>query len=403
MPSRQKRQLIEKEVNILGKVTIKPVVTVGLFSDILENIEKYDDIHQKANEFTTQIISEILVSPHKSPEEIDALPDEVLHELILLASASIGIKDEFENSELLLPEREKLYFVFNKWYSDNIIKAFEGISTQLRITVSALIPPITELTAQIASINAIAFESAQSVIEAMMSELHESFANIIPQFVKFGETLDNYYKAAEIDSETIALILWKLKLWIPTHATLGLVYKIKAVIDKGGSTDKEIESVFIQYYKENNWEQLTHIVDSWEANPHFKPRMNIFRDALQAHVDGKYTLSVPALLPHIEGIAGELLGNQVHRNTGNQIIEIIRKEFPNYMHSSTKDILLGFIEEILYRSIDFSKLSEDMKTKGINERDFLNRHAILHGVFYNYNDELQSLRAFLLLDALSML
>jgi hypothetical protein len=189
----------------------------------------------------------------------------------------------------------------------------------------------------------------------------------------------------------ISPILLKAKLWIPPHISIEFIYKIKEVIEKEGSSEKDVEQVFIQYFGNNNGTGLRELVDNWENIPQFKPRMKIIRDALQAHIEEKYTLSVPALLPQIEGIAGEILGKQINRKTGNKIIRLIRREFPNYLHTSIKDILIIFIEEIVYRPIIFSRLSEEMKVNSISETYFLNRHAILHGVFINYDDTLQSL------------
>lgn len=51
-----------------------------------------------------------------------------------------------------------------------------------------------------------------------------------------------------------------------------------------------------------NPEFLTKLVCSWDKVSSFTDRSQLFNDALPAHANGQYTLSISALLPHIEGV-----------------------------------------------------------------------------------------------------
>jgi hypothetical protein len=60
--------------------------------------------------------------------------------------------------------------------------------------------------------------------------------------------------------------------------------------------------VILGYYRRKNYQNLKLAIESWENHSLFKPRMHIIQDAFEAHCSGLYTLSVPALLPLVEGI-----------------------------------------------------------------------------------------------------
>ncbi len=172
---------------------------------------------------------------------------------------------------------------------------------------------------------------------------------------------------------------------------------------------KAIPAIVEGFYRRNKYEILKHTVAGWNRLEYFSPRMQIFNDALDAHIAGKWTLSIPALLPHIEGIAGEILRDSglpitkdviIVRNGSKTVPSSVFRSSPTLEASSIRYVLiaslLDYLERILYVSVSF----EDPKIRILSK---LNRHAILHGYNLSYATRLNSLRCFLALDSLSVL
>ena len=116
--------------------------------------------------------------------------------------------------------------------------------------------------------------------------------------------------------------------------------------------------------------------------------MNIVKDALDAHKQRKYTLSVPTLLPQIEGIASDYAKEndalvsryrrvRLGKSTGvvKDFLEKIRPLFSHAMY----DTLVAFIEEPLYKSRDF-----ETEYGVVKKHTGLSRHGILHGLQIKY-------------------
>ena len=121
-------------------------------------------------------------------------------------------------------------------------------------------------------------------------------------------------------------------------------------------------------------------------------RKALFADALWAHQQEKYTLSVPLLFPIIEGTLVEKYGhlyqegkcdkcNREFRATASPVLQKIKKEFKNSQNSILIDRYLAQIDHLL---------------DAFSSR----RNPILHGSIINYNSE--ELSAALILAASSL-
>lgn len=198
-------------------------------------------------------------------------------------------------------------------------------------------------------------------------------------------------------------------LWLAPSMPQAFVKKIVGLYSEGKS--RVIPSMVARYYKKNHCAILKRAVARWESNPYFLPRMQIIKDALEAHISGKYTLTIPALLPHIEGIAREIV-EQYRLSPLEPITEGGAKTYPTtaFGHVAAsaftfnEDVaisgLLRYLEGTLYVRMGqgFEKLPEFSKRKSR-----VNRHAILHGLQIDYASSTNSLRVFLALDVLSLL
>lgn len=137
---------------------------------------------------------------------------------------------------------------------------------------------------------------------------------------------------------------------------------------------------------------LRRMVNSWSDEPALHTRRLIIRDALADHLAGRYRVSVPTLMPCIEGVIadGFGLGGRMKVVTG---LEPLRDVFDGLEEIELEvaiESLLG-----LYSKIDFGM------TSNLSPR--LNRHLILHGRSIRYGTEANSLKVFFHLDEIHQL
>lgn len=173
----------------------------------------------------------------------------------------------------------------------------------------------------------------------------------------------------------------------------------RAVIQYKSDDKGSLTRLMKNIYGRNDWEYLGKIVKGWSTHRLFsKHRMKIIWDALGAHKEGKYTLSIPALLPITEGVSGDFCSEQKMKvNKSKSMIKAKKAlaQIDNSGDSYLSEITLYFIENQLYVHSDQLKASRNKK--------YLNRHSILHGSQTGYADCARSLRCFLLLDVLTLL
>jgi hypothetical protein len=164
-----------------------------------------------------------------------------------------------------------------------------------------------------------------------------------------------------------------------------------------------VSQVILGNYHGKNFDNLKNTVKSWESNALFSSRMHILQPALRAHCAGDYALSVPVLYSQIEGILNEYVkDNELDVKLG-RIQKVYKAaigdvdEYPIPLWSLA-DTLLYQLENNIFSYEDFEK--EFNKTSHNRK---ITRHTVLHGVSVNYDKPSISLKAFILLDALSAL
>lgn len=177
---------------------------------------------------------------------------------------------------------------------------------------------------------------------------------------------------------------------------------------------KELDAALGEYFRRDDHAALSEMVHKWDE--HFVPRQHIFHDALWAHKQGRYTLSIPALAAQVEGILRDLTEEYGRRYPW---IERFNDAF-GYDYNRKNPAPPPTVEEIVaeFRALAPSsrfERAEELKThlalRSINElyatgefsdpefTSSVRRHPILHGVFTNFG-ELESLRLFFILGLL---
>ena len=195
------------------------------------------------------------------------------------------------------------------------------------------------------------------------------------------------------------------RLWIAPSMSGALVARVLKLHEEGAGPGV-IASVVSRSYARGGWAPLVGAVERWGRNPLFKRRMPIFRDALEAHREGRFTLTVPTLVVQVEGICGQYVKRErlLPKLTGKtkRVVEAALRNAPcslvDVERYAALDGVLTFVERHLYVVTDF-----DAEYDKLVRETSLRAHAIRHGHQERYHTRMNSLRLFLLLDVLSLL
>jgi len=72
--------------------------------------------------------------------------------------------------------------------------------------------------------------------------------------------------------------------------------------------DAAMNDAIANYFNINHCARLSEMTDGWASIPYLRDRQAIVRDAVSAHREGHFTLTVPALLPLVDGLSAEIVG-----------------------------------------------------------------------------------------------
>lgn len=172
---------------------------------------------------------------------------------------------------------------------------------------------------------------------------------------------------------------------------------------------ENVSSLILELMNQNNCYQLEFIMDNWDLS-FFKEKEIIFKNALSAHKDGKYVLSIPALALQVEPIVKKWLSLNPKEHMA-QVKGELKSNIENLKEKKKNEI---FIDEEksreLFDYIVSLRFIDEVFFQFYGRQDFddvnntLNRHVIGHGALNieDYNQEL-STKLILFLDKLHFL
>lgn len=173
---------------------------------------------------------------------------------------------------------------------------------------------------------------------------------------------------------------------------------------------KELDVVIPKYFRRDDYAPLSKLVSSWQR--HFGDRYQVFEDALWAHKEERYTLSVPTLAAQVEGIIREFTGDYVHKTEWKTKFlghfSYDGKSPPRFSQEDLREVFALPLNERFERAeelrkhLTLARINELFEYKSFSDPDatsVVNRHVILHGVFEKYG-EIESLKLFFVLDLL---
>lgn len=251
-----------------------------------------------------------------------------------------------------------------------------------------------------------AIAPAAEQFRRLMEQFHTSMEECSQEFSKaHAPDMEQLQKAMEelrrtVSSEQVAQVMANQAWWWAPSMTTQLMMAIGRLVAEG--REDEVTPTIVDFYGEDDWSELASMIRRWErrvSNP-FRVRQPIFNAALAAHRHGDYLLSVPTLLPHIEGITLEFLEDlNVFKDRGRvkvswQAITDVGLAGENF-GASIISILIGPFGHALTETF-YAQYIPRSAYHGMT----LNRHAVLHGRSVDYATEANSLRCFLAFDSL---
>jgi hypothetical protein len=162
----------------------------------------------------------------------------------------------------------------------------------------------------------------------------------------------------------------------------------ESVLRHKSEGEASMNEAILAYFNGDDFALMEAMTEHWLGIPYLRDREKIIRDAVYAHKHGLFTLSIPALLPLVEGLSAEILGTATTKAVS-LLAEDRMANDPELWMQGFRD----FVEQVLCKGYEFGK----------DPAPYLNRHGILHGRVFDYPSALNSTRVFLLIDAVAEL
>lgn len=248
-----------------------------------------------------------------------------------------------------------------------------GGSQSLAQSLAAVLGPVKDMWSQIRKSTQIP-ESSIAWNPCFMKQWQDSAQCLAESASGFGALVIKY---------TATLIAFR---WPPPtmDTDFGDMQHIVNISDSLPHTEAktEIDAFMLQRHGSD---YVRERLDEWKHHNWISNRVPILVAAVNAHVQGLYELSVPTLLPQIEGIIWEGYGN----TSGCRQPEEMR------LATALCSDGLDFLDDMAKRFFLDTLLQEFSLGQPVPG---LSRHAILHGIDTHYATQINSLKLILLFD-----
>lgn len=272
------------------------------------------------------------------------------------------------------------------------------------LNLSSMFPPV-RLMEQLQIVNSSL--STWNVIADLTNVINTSIASIPELFKQLKEELKQRILAA----------FKHIRFCLAPSMSKELVYDVLEEVETGNS-NVAIESLLCKYYAQNRYIRLRQMVERWLDNPEFTRRRDIIWAAFKNHKRKDYISSIKVLAPEIEGISKQVLiqntplkspegkaGLAQFHSPKLTVIGAIHEVVDQIQIDSPKlDIIswvsfkstVAFAENEFMKKIDFNAHYNDIR----NGQYPHNRHGIAHGLQLAGYSAPNSLRLFMMLDAM---
>jgi len=325
-------------------------------------------------------------------------------------------------------ERKKIQksFAPAKGILENFVKRYSGIIGQVQSSVS----PISRLAKETSQLNRLFRDSQFSLIESMRPAILqlqatsaimekalepqiEVWQNWAGQNQKIFESFNHHWQLFHdkyaISEQQAIKVLKKYKWFVTPSMPIAFVFEAVKIGRKRGNHRGEINRLFVEYFCSDDFEELEALVNNWQSNDIFKPRMKIFRDCIEGLKNASYKSNpsnfvLPTLIAQIDGILQEYmekngllfdLKDRKWKDPTGQKVDWKKWYKSRTTSQDMNDLANEIFLNILFQS---SQRGAALKTPFT-----FNRHKIIHGECLRYGRIDNTIRAFLVLDFLASL
>lgn len=223
-------------------------------------------------------------------------------------------------------------------------------------------------------------------------ELKDNFKRIGQFFIDVGRDISKHIN----NRNQFYLILAELG-WPPPHDTFisSNMREIDRIVENFEkmsieSVRNDVNELMLRWHSK---EVVEDIFFNWKSKIWLKKRMPILQDAIWAHQNGYFTLSVTALIPQVEGILADNLRIKGYMSTTKFKDYINSLLHPAFLITNRNKNIEDFISNTLLASF----------MHGSELNSSFSRHAIAHGFDVSYGTDINSLKAILLINAVNKL
>lgn len=197
------------------------------------------------------------------------------------------------------------------------------------------------------------------------------------------------------DDKELARILEEHGWWVLQRDLTGPIQRDILRLAREGRGD-EIDAYLCELFAKDDHAALERKVRSWFLIPYLAERKDIALDSLWAHRERKYNLSIPCLLPLVDGLTRDFSHKLEAMGFTNEKRGVIKASVFAATYKNAEESLWGnpfnrILNEFVFEPYTFGKETP---------RALLNRHGILHGEIPSYGTETNSLKLFLMIDTI---
>jgi len=145
--------------------------------------------------------------------------------------------------------------------------------------------PITKIAEFLSDYQAKVFSNLTEALVQYQQKIAEEFSKIAQTFAR---------TMAFLDSTKFKDFEYNWLIFLPIDGIVQL-YKLHEA-----GKDEEVKELLVVWSKDRTY--LDEFAQKMKNSNLFSPRIGLIQDAIDAHLTGKYSLSVPAFLAQIEGI-----------------------------------------------------------------------------------------------------
>ena len=233
------------------------------------------------------------------------------------------------------------------------------------------------------------FQNLQNrVLKISLDSIYENMRKALLRFEDNIKVIYDVARAYGKLADRFALIMIEMDWPPPMDIYPDQMIKIVEEYDQFGveKIRAKVNKFLINFYNEKI---LNEKLISWKNKGWIKKRIPILEAAIKAHIEGKYILSVPTILPQIEGIIADGYGHR-GRMDGGQLKLYINSLLSGGNTKTFDKVIRNFFVDTLLAKFEY----------GSPVKSSLSRHAIIHGADVHYGNVANSLKTILLFDYL---